>query len=79
MKALAAGALAEGLQTQRLEPLLQFRRGGATTWRTHLGRGVEIEDQTSRHVGLIRHAVPGMQFEAATAPRRQRLHLVDGR
>ena len=78
MQALAAGRLAEAHQAQRFQPVADLQCPGDHGIEPDIGRRIEIEDETPRHLRLVRRAVPGMQLDAAALrDRGQPLNTID--
>ena len=65
MEALAAGGLAEADEADRLKTIPQIARRLDHIGEGDLRSGIEIEDETARRVGVVRLAVPGMEFDSA--------------
>ena len=65
MEAFAAGRLAEDGERERFETRLQFERRRNDAIERDIGRRIEIEDETSRHLRLIGARIPGVNFDAA--------------
>src|SRR5262245_63120393 len=63
MQALATGRLAEGNQSERLEPFARVLRRLDDALERDARRGIEVEDEPARHRGPAWHAIPGMKLE----------------
>ena len=70
MQTLAAGGLGEGVETQILQPVFQLFHRRDHIVERHIGRGVEVEHEASRHIGMARRVVAGMQLQPARLRRR---------
>jgi len=78
MQALAAGRLAKGFQACGLQPIPDFEGTGDDGVEIHVGRGIQIEDQTPSDLRIAGRAIPGMDFQGAyLSGGGQRLHAID--
>src|SRR5215469_13757253 len=78
MQALAAGGLAEAFHAECGEMLPHSICGFHHVGKIDVRRGIEVEHQSSRHVILVRRAIPGMQFEPTELRDRSKaLDMVD--